>query len=101
MAGAFRAGGRVLAGKISVQLTPFQVQVSFRLSEQQVPTAAPNSTTALRLGSYTRAGPFRGDGADVGNCCVQLIPFQVQVSLSGVRLVVTPPKRTTVPFAAS
>jgi hypothetical protein len=65
---------------VHVLLTPFHAQVSLNASSPPEVLLPPKSRTVLSLGSYTIVDHSRGDGDTGGNCSVQLIPSQVQVS---------------------
>ena len=89
------------AGASCVQVVPFQVQVSF--------------TRGCRPGRHRhRRAPFgwsqshepsrrkkRADGLVAGDNCVQVVPFQVQVSPRKVLLPLSPLKRIKDPVTGS
>ena len=80
-----------MAGDCSVQVVPSQVQVSPR-DHRQCVAAAPEEDEVARLRVVDHGGArYRPGGHVAGDCSVQVVPSQVQVSLRKPELF-SPPK---------
>src|SRR5207248_10856285 len=89
-----------VAGCSSVQVAPFQLQVSIRVGSAFA-APPPKRMTVPEEASKASAPKLRPGGETAGLSWLQRQPSQVQVSLSGVPSPRIPPKSTIVFRAAS
>src|SRR5207248_789950 len=89
-----------VAGCSSVQVAPFQLQVSIRVGSAFA-APPPKRMTFPEEASKASAPKLRPGGETAGLSWLQWQPSHAQVSLSGVPSPLIPPKSTTVLVAAS
>src|SRR5712692_3806519 len=94
-------GGGLLAGITWVQVAPSQLHVSLKLPVAKL--KPPKSTTAASAAwvSAARVAAKRAGGRVAGLWWLQVVPSQVQVSLSALLLAPKPPKSSTWPVVGS